>query len=63
LAHKPWRVPEAEQVLAGAPATAASYQAAADLVLQGARGYGANDFKIPLTRRALASVLAQAVEG
>jgi xanthine dehydrogenase YagS FAD-binding subunit len=32
-------------------------------VLQGARGYGANDFKIPLTRRTLASVLAQAVEG
>jgi xanthine dehydrogenase YagS FAD-binding subunit len=63
LAHKPWRVSEAESVLAGAPATAASYKAAADLVLQGARGYGANDFKIPLTRRTLASVLAQAVQG
>jgi xanthine dehydrogenase YagS FAD-binding subunit len=63
LAHKPWRVHEAETVLAGAPTTAASYQAAADIVLQGARGYGANDFKIPLARRTLASVLAQAVEG
>jgi xanthine dehydrogenase YagS FAD-binding subunit len=63
LAHKPWRAPEAEAALVGAPATAASYHAAADLVLQGARGYGANDFKIPLTRRTLASVLAQAVEG
>jgi xanthine dehydrogenase YagS FAD-binding subunit len=63
LAAKPWRVTEAETALAGAPATAASYHAAADLVLQGARGYGANDFKIPLTRRTLASVLTQAVEG
>jgi xanthine dehydrogenase YagS FAD-binding subunit len=63
LAHKPWRVPEAEAALVGAPATAASYHAAADVVLQGARGYGANDFKIPLARRTLASVLAQAVEG
>jgi xanthine dehydrogenase YagS FAD-binding subunit len=63
LAPKPWRVPDAETALAGAPATAASYRAAADLVLQGARGYGSNDFKIPLTRRTLASVLAQAVEG
>jgi xanthine dehydrogenase YagS FAD-binding subunit len=63
LAPKPWRVPDAETALAGAPATAVSYRAAADLVLQGARGYGSNDFKIPLTRRTLASVLAQAVEG
>jgi xanthine dehydrogenase YagS FAD-binding subunit len=63
LAHKPWRVPEAEAALADAPATAASYHAAADLVLQGAQGYGANDFKIPLMRRTLASVLTQAVEG
>jgi xanthine dehydrogenase YagS FAD-binding subunit len=63
LAHKPWRVAQAETALAGAPTTGASYQAAADLVLQGARGYGANDFKIPLARRTLASVLTQAVEG
>jgi xanthine dehydrogenase YagS FAD-binding subunit len=63
LAPKPWRAPEAETALEGASATPASYHAAADLVLQGARGYGANDFKIPLTRRTLASVLAQAVEG
>jgi len=63
LAHKPWRVPEAEAALADAPAAAASYHAAADLVLQGAQGYGANDFKIPLTRRTLASVLTQAAEG
>jgi len=34
--------------------------AAADAALKGARGYGANDFKIPLTRRTLRAVMAQA---
>ena len=62
LAHAPWRVAAAEQALAGATADAASYGAAADGVLQGARGYGANDFKIPLTRSTLSAVLTQAVQ-
>jgi xanthine dehydrogenase YagS FAD-binding subunit len=60
LAHKPWRVEAAEQALVGAPASAAAVDAAADAVLAGARGQGHNDFKIPLTRRALASVIAEA---
>jgi xanthine dehydrogenase YagS FAD-binding subunit len=59
LAHKPWRVPAAEQALAnGQLATAAG--PAADAVLQGAQGQGANDFKLPLVRRVLAGVLAEA---
>jgi xanthine dehydrogenase YagS FAD-binding subunit len=58
LAQKPWRVPQAEEKLAGAPANTASFNAAADAVLKGARGYGGNDFKIPLTRRTLHGVLA-----
>ncbi|HEV7577475.1 MAG TPA: xanthine dehydrogenase family protein subunit M [Caldimonas sp.] len=60
LAHKPWRVEAAEQALVGAPASAAAVDAAADAVLAGARGQGHNDFKIPLARRALASVVAEA---
>jgi xanthine dehydrogenase YagS FAD-binding subunit len=60
LAHQPWRVAAAEQVLAGATSGAAAAGAAADAVLQGARGWGHNDFKIPLTRRVLAGVLAEA---
>ncbi len=59
LAQKPWRVPQAEQKLAGAPANTASFNAAANAVLEGARGYGGNDFKIPLTRRSLHGVLAE----
>jgi xanthine dehydrogenase YagS FAD-binding subunit len=60
LAHKPWRVAQAEQALAGAKASAPAASAAADAVLQGAQGQGHNDFKIPLTRRVLAAVLDEA---
>ena len=60
LAHQPWRVLGAEKLLAGAPATDASAGAAADAVLAGARGFGHNDFKIPLLRRTLRTVLVDA---
>ena len=59
LAHKPWRVPQAEEKLADAAANTTSFNAAASAVLDGARGFGGNDFKIPLTRRTLHSVLAE----
>jgi xanthine dehydrogenase YagS FAD-binding subunit len=60
LAHKPWRVEGAEAALAGALANAENANAAADRVLQGARGFGHNDFKIPLLRSTLRAVLTQA---
>ncbi len=60
LAHKPWRVEEAESGLSGAPATKAAFESAADRVLNGAHGQGHNEFKIPLTRRVLAGVLTEA---
>jgi xanthine dehydrogenase YagS FAD-binding subunit len=56
LAHKPWRVEAAEAVLA----RGGSADDAADAVLDGARGYGTNDFKIPLTRRTLRAVVTDA---
>ena len=59
LAQKPWRVAQAEQTLANTSANTASFNAAANAVLDGARGFGGNDFKIPLTRRTLQSVLAE----
>ena len=59
LAHKPWRVAAAEERLGNAPAGAKASEAAADAVLDGARGYGGNDFKIPLTRRTIHAVLAE----
>src|SRR5882757_2443433 len=47
LAHKPWRVEEAERELAGTSG-ADAHDAVADIVLAGARGYGHNDFKLLL---------------
>ena len=61
LAPKPWRVPQAEERLAGASADAKTFDAVATAVLDGARGYGSNDFKIPLTWRTLRAVLMEAV--
>lgn len=60
LAPKPWRVEQAEAALVGQAPDAAAARAAADLILAGARGYGHNDFKIPLTRRVIQAALEQA---
>jgi xanthine dehydrogenase YagS FAD-binding subunit len=60
LAPKPWRVPQAEESLAGSSASASAFDASATAALDGARGYGGNDFKIPLARRALRAVLTEA---
>ena len=62
LAHKPWRVSGAEERLANSSAGTRAFDVAADAVLDGARGYGGNDFKIPLTRRTLHAVLAEATQ-
>ncbi len=53
LAHKPWRVPAAEAALLGQEPTPEAFGKAADLLLAGATGYGHNDFKIELARRAI----------
>ena len=63
VAHKPWRNPAAEALLRGQPATAATFGQAADLLLAGAQGYGHNDFKIELARRAIVRALQQATAG
>ena len=63
VAHKPWRVEAAEQALVGQVAGEAVFAAAADLVLQGARGYGHNDFKVPLAHNAIVQALTTAARG
>jgi xanthine dehydrogenase YagS FAD-binding subunit len=63
VAHKPWRNRAAEDALAGAPATRESFARAADVLLGEARGYGHNDFKIDLARRAIVRALTQAAAG
>ncbi|UEG52155.1 xanthine dehydrogenase family protein subunit M [Mucilaginibacter daejeonensis] len=53
VAHKPWRSPEAEEFLKGKPATAESFEGAANIILADARGYEHNRFKIELAKRAI----------
>ncbi|MBV8747345.1 MAG: xanthine dehydrogenase family protein subunit M [Xanthobacteraceae bacterium] len=63
VAHKPWRDPNAEAALAGQAPGEAAFRQAADLVLQDARGFGHNNFKIELARRAIVRALTQAARG
>lgn len=67
VAHKPWRVPEAEALLVGQPAAREAFEAAAQRLLEGAEpqgaGPGSNAFKIPLARRAIVRALETARRG
>jgi len=60
VSYKPWRSVAAEAALVGATLTRASFDAAGVAALSNARGYGHNDFKIPLARRTLRATLADA---
>ena len=62
-AHKPWRNRDAEAQLNGAPATRETFARSADTLLRGARGFGHNDFKVELARRAIIRALTQAAQG
>jgi len=57
LGTMPWRDPAVEAALIGQPPSTAAFEAAAAALLAGARGYGSNDFKIPLARRVLIACL------
>ncbi len=57
LAHLPWRDERAEAVLVGESPSEELFGKAADTLLADARGFGHNEFKIPLTRRTLKAVL------
>jgi xanthine dehydrogenase YagS FAD-binding subunit len=59
LAHKPWHDPRIDAALAGKPPSDALFDEAADLLLEEARVWGSNDFKVPLARRTLKAVLRE----
>ncbi|HVX59639.1 MAG TPA: xanthine dehydrogenase family protein subunit M [Pirellulales bacterium] len=63
VAHKPWRNRRAETLLEGRQASRENFQQAAEAMLYGAQGYGQNDFKIPLAKRAIVRALTQAAAG
>jgi len=63
VAHKPWRMPEAEQALAGKAASHENFVRAADILLQGAHGYEHNRFKIELAKQGVVRALTVAAQG
>ncbi|SEO04159.1 xanthine dehydrogenase family protein subunit M [Mucilaginibacter sp. OK283] len=60
VAHKPWRLFEAEKSLVGKPATEESFAHAAQLAMQGAKGYGNNSFKLKLAPATITEALKHA---
>lgn len=63
VAHKPWRVPEAEQVLIGKTASPETFAHAANILLRGAHGYEHNRFKIELAKQGVVRALTVAAQG
>ena len=63
IGTQPWRNEAVERLLTNTTGDDATIGQAADLLLQDAKGYGQNDFKIPLTRRLLKQVIQRALAG
>ncbi len=59
LGPMPWRDTAVENALIGQAPSDTLFGEAADLLLRDAKGFGSNDFKIPLTRRTLIATLRE----
>lgn len=62
LAPLPWRSEAVESALIGKAPTRDTFEAAAEALLAEAKGFGGNDFKIPLARRTLIATLRDLTE-
>ncbi|MCK8494670.1 xanthine dehydrogenase family protein subunit M [Spirosoma sp. RP8] len=60
VAHKPWRLTEAEKALQGKPATTATFEQAATIAMQGAKAYEHNAFKVKMAPKAIVEALKTA---
>ncbi|MCW3115303.1 MAG: FAD-binding molybdopterin dehydrogenase [Segetibacter sp.] len=60
VAHKPWRLMEAEIFLKGKRASEANFRQAAALAMKGAKGFGHNNFKLKLAPNTLVEALKTA---
>jgi xanthine dehydrogenase YagS FAD-binding subunit len=60
VAHKPWRLTEAEAFLKGKAASEASFKQAAQIAMKGAKGYGHNNFKLQLAPNSIVEALKTA---
>lgn len=61
VAHKPWRLSEAEKFLIGKTASNENFAKAAELGMKGAKSFGQNDFKIKLGAAAIREALTKAM--
>ncbi|MGW4526243.1 FAD binding domain-containing protein [Amycolatopsis sp. NPDC004378] len=59
----PWHLPAVEDALRGAPATQASFEAAAAVAAEGAAPLPDNAFKVPLLKRTIVRALLELTEG
>ena len=57
VAHKPWRRPEIEQQFIGKHASTENFEELANMLIEGAKGYGHNDFKIKLAKNSIVRAL------
>lgn len=60
VAHKPWRLKEAEQALAGKPATEETFRQAAEIAMRGAKAFKYNAFKLKLGPNVIVEALKNA---
>jgi len=63
VAHKPWRLSEAEAFLKGKAATTSNFNLAAEAAMRTAKPLTHNQFKIELGKRTIISALEQALKG
>jgi len=57
VAHKPWRLTEAEDFLKGKPVSIDNFRQAATIAIKGAKGHGYNNFKMKLAPNTIVQVL------
>jgi xanthine dehydrogenase YagS FAD-binding subunit len=62
IAAKPWFDERLSQLLVGEKPSITLFEKAADLLIEGARGVGDNNYKIPLVRRTLIATLCESTE-
>jgi xanthine dehydrogenase YagS FAD-binding subunit len=60
VAHKPWRLKEAEKALAGKPATEETFRQVAEIAMQGAKAFKHNAFKMKLGPNVIVEALKNA---
>lgn len=61
VAHKPWRLQAAEQLLVGKAPTQENFAAAAALAMEGAKTYQHNGYKVKLGKAAIIEALTKAM--